>query len=398
MNTTSKLIGGVLLIAGTSIGAGLLALPVETGVFGFMPSVVVLVSCWVATLFAAFFMLEANLWLPQDSNLISMAQETLGRPGKLLAWISYLLLLYALMVAYLSGMNSLIVHSVSDNFGFQLSPLISSCSLVLVFGVFLYFGTKPIDYLNRMLLFGMGSCFIALIFTLTPSIKPALLKPATFHGFWTALPVIVTTFGYQIVIPSVRRYLKSDVRTMVITIVLGSTIPLLIYLVWEFMILGVIPIHGDHGLTEILSTGQPAIGLTTSLQGLLHAEWIGTVAKFLSFFVIATSFIGVSLSLFDFLCDGFHIDRHHAGRFIMLGATFIPPIIFTLRYPGAFMAALGYAGILVAVLLIIIPVSMVISGRYYRNEPHIFRTPGGLVSITLLLIFALSVIFIELFS
>ncbi len=60
------------------------------------------------------------------------------------------------------------------------------------------------------------------------------------------------------------------------------------------------------------------------------------------------------------------------------------------------MVALGYAGILVAVLLIIMPVAMVISGRYFRNEPKDFTTPGGLISISLLLLFALTVIVVEL--
>ena len=36
MNT--KIIGGTLLVAGTAIGAGMLALPVLTGMAGFVPS------------------------------------------------------------------------------------------------------------------------------------------------------------------------------------------------------------------------------------------------------------------------------------------------------------------------------------------------------------------------
>lgn len=398
MNNFNRLVGGILLISGTSIGAGLIALPVETGTYGFLSSALILSTCWLATLFAALFMLEANLWCKDDSNLISMAQETLGPIGRALAWLSYLLLLYALMVAYLSGMNSLVVTSFNQLFHIQLSSLSASSLLITIFGLVLYFGTGPLDYLNRIFILGFIITFFSLVFTLSPELKPHLLRQATYYNSWLTLPVIVTTFGYQIVIPSVRKYLHSDVKHLVKVIVIGSTIPLAVYLIWELIILGVVPAHGSHSLDKILTTGQPAIGLTTSLENLLHAPWIGTIAKFLSFFVIATSFIGVSLSLFDFLCDGFHIHkRSQLSKLPIAIGTFIPPLIFTLYYPGAFMAALGYAGILVAVLLIIIPVSMVISGRYVRNEPKVFTTPGGLISIALLLLFALTVIIVQLF-
>lgn len=398
MNNFNRLLGGVLLISGTSIGAGLIALPVETGTYGFLPSALILFICWLATLFAALYMLEANLWCKDDSNLISMAEETLGPVGRGVAWLSYLLLLYALMAAYLSGMNSLLVTSFHQLFDVQLSSLSASSILITLFGLVLYFGTKPLDYLNRIFILGFIVTFFALIFTLSSELKPQLLKQTKFHSSWLVLPVIVTTFGYQIIIPSVRRYLDSDVKDLVKVIIIGSTIPLAVYLIWELITLGVIPPHGTHGLDKILSTGQPAIGLTISLEGLLHAPWIGTIAKFLSFFVIATSFIGVSLSLFDFLCDGFHVHKKSKlSKLPITIGTFIPPLFFTLYYPGAFIVALGYAGILVAVLLIIMPVSMVISGRYFRNEPKVFTTPGGLFSITLLLAFALSIVVIELF-
>ncbi|MCB1828106.1 MAG: hypothetical protein KDH94_06730, partial [Coxiellaceae bacterium] len=282
-------------------------------------------------------------------------------------------------------------------FGIDLPPVLSASGLMLLFAVILYCGTRFADYLNRIFMIGLAGCFIALLATLSPNVKLTLLRPASYQGLWVTLPVIVTTFGYQIVIPSVRRYLDDNIKQLVKVIIVGSTIPLLTYIAWELLILGVIPYRGTHGLKVILATGQPAIGLTQSLQGLLQAQWIGSVAKFLSFFVIATSFIGVSLSLFDFLCDGFRIERNHVNKLLITAVTFIPPIFFTLLYPTAFMAALGYAGILVAVLLIIIPIAMVISGRYYRHEPPTYRTPGGIISITTLLLFAIAVIIIELF-
>ena len=109
----SRFIGGILLIIGTSIGAGMLALPIANAATGFWQSSIFLFLCWVFMTLGAFFILEANLYLPKGKNMISMAQATLGNYGLLIAWVSYLFLLYTLLSAYISGgtdiLNSLLL-------------------------------------------------------------------------------------------------------------------------------------------------------------------------------------------------------------------------------------------------------------------------------------------------
>ena len=46
--------------------------------------------------------------LPEESNIISMAKGTIGLPGQIIAWISYLLLLYALLCAYIAGASAVL--------------------------------------------------------------------------------------------------------------------------------------------------------------------------------------------------------------------------------------------------------------------------------------------------
>jgi len=92
-----KLLGSILLIVGTSIGAGMLALPIATAQLGFFGSLILLLICWFVMTAGALLLLEVNLWLPQNSNLISMAKATIGPIGQIVAWITYLLLLYYLL-------------------------------------------------------------------------------------------------------------------------------------------------------------------------------------------------------------------------------------------------------------------------------------------------------------
>jgi tyrosine-specific transport protein len=391
MNNVNRLLGAILLIAGTSIGAGMLALPVVTAEYGFIPTLALFVICWAGTTMAALVMLEANLWFPVEANLISMSKETLGKWGEGVSWAVYLLLLYSLMSAYLTGMNELLEHGLMA-FNIQLSPLGGSIILISLFGIIIYLGVTTIDYINRLLMAGLLVSYLTLVFLISPHVELARLAPLQIKNSWVALPIIITSFGYQIIIPSLRSYLNSDVKKIRLAIIIGSFIPLCIYLLWEILILGVLPLNGPNGLLTILESGQPATGVTLALEKILNHPFIGTVASFLAFYAIATSFIGVSLSLFDFLGDGFHIKKTKFGRFLIACITFIPPLIFAFTYPHGFIIALGFAGIFVAILLIILPTIIVISGRYWKKIPSHYRIFGGLTALIALILFSLMII------
>ena len=89
---TGTLFGGALLVAGTTIGGGMLALPILTGLGGFFPALVIYVLCWLFMATTALLFVEVFLWSPKEVNIISMAEMTMGGVGKVIAWILYLFL------------------------------------------------------------------------------------------------------------------------------------------------------------------------------------------------------------------------------------------------------------------------------------------------------------------
>src|SRR5579863_4183924 len=99
----NKTIGGILLVAGTTIGGGMLSLPITTAKSGFVYSTFLFIVCWALMTFTAFLTLEVNLCFPKNSHIVSMAKQTLGKPGEWIAWSAYLLLLYAVVSAYIAG-------------------------------------------------------------------------------------------------------------------------------------------------------------------------------------------------------------------------------------------------------------------------------------------------------
>ena len=87
----SKMLGGILLIAGTSIGGGMLGLPIATAKSGIVHSSLLFVICWILMTFTALLTLEVNICFPKQSNVISMARATLGKGGAFICWTVYLL-------------------------------------------------------------------------------------------------------------------------------------------------------------------------------------------------------------------------------------------------------------------------------------------------------------------
>lgn len=392
-----KLLGGVLLVAGTTIGAGMLALPIETGMAGFFPSLSLLVVYWAYMTFTALLMLEVALWMEGDTNLITMAHNTLGKWAEILAWGAYLFLLYALSTAYIVGSGTIITNLFSAATGYNLPLWSGALPLLALFSYLVYQGVRSVDYVNRAFMVGLAIAYVLIVFFVSPHVEKELIDHTDWKFLFFGISLVAVSFGYHIIIPTLKRYLDGDVALLRRAILIGSAIPLLIYIVWNFVSLGVIPVTGEHGLTEAYAQGEHATTLIAQILGDGH-ENIALVAHMLAFCAIITSFLGVTLSLRDFLADGLHIKKTAKGKLILDALTFIPPLLITIIGPRAFFTALEFAGGFgVTILLGLLPALMVWSGRYHKGySSERFKTPGGKPALIVVIAFSVLVVGIEL--
>lgn len=388
----SKTIGSALLIAGTCVGAGMLALPVAMAAAGFEYSVLLLIFCWLMMFCTGLLTLEANINLPCGANFIAMSKANLGKKGEAVTWLCYLLLLYSLIAAYLSGGGDLLADACHTIFKWQLPTWLASIPFLIIIGLFIYSGTKLVDYLGRLLMFGLLAAYALLIAIATPHENISMLTVGHAKYLFAALAIVVASFGYHVIIPSLRIYLKDDVKKLKKTIFLGSLIPLVIYIIWEFIVFGIIPVHGPHGLLVMLKIGDPASQLTNDLAIITSNKLIPISARFFVIFAITSSFLGIAYSLFDFLADGFNIKKTPPGKALLLLLTFLPPLIFVLLYPKGFLIALSYAGIFVAILHGILPTLMVWVGRRKRGATLCYKVFGGNILLSIVILFSVLII------
>ncbi len=387
--THGSVFGGTLLIAATTIGVGMLALPIATGQGGFLPAISIYFLCWLFMLCTGLLLLEVCLWLPKDANLISMAGNILGPVGKAVCWLVYLFLFVTVMIAHVTGGGE-ILHSI---LGIH-SPAISAILYVIIFSPVAYLGATSVNKLNTILLTGaIVTYFLFILFSHTYT-DFTLLKRADWPKAFLALPVVFTAFTYQVIIPTLTTYMDRNVKKIRLAIFLGTTIPLVVYLVWEMLILAIVP---HTGLMEALLKGENAV---QPLQTVTGNSILFQVGKAFAFFTLTTSYIALALAFIDFLADGLNIKKKGGNKVVLCFMVFVPPTLISITYPNLFLSALSYAGgYSCAILFGLFPPLMAWVGRYRKHyNSHSKQLFGGKGMIVLLTLFVAFEIVIQVFN
>lgn len=379
----SKFIGGILLIVGTSIGGGMLALPVSIAEVGFTNSIFFLITCWLVMTSGALLILEVNLRLPAGSNMVSMARSTLGLSGQIIAWITYLFLLYALLAAYISG-GSDVLNGLLTHVNLILPSWLTSSLFTGVFSLIIYKGIRAVDYINRGLMFGKLGVYILLLFIISPHVDLASLSGGSINAITGPLMILIASFGFASIVPSLRDYFQDDIASLRKMIIYGSLIPLICYILWDAVIMGVVQREGSGGLLELMSSEHATSGLTNALSHSVENTWIMAFFGFFTSICMITAFLGVSIGLFDFLADGLAFKKTGVQGKGTLALTFIPPLAVVVISPGVYLHALNYGGICCVILLLLLPSLMAWKARKIDNTPALQLVPGG--NITLLTI------------
>jgi tyrosine-specific transport protein len=392
-----SLIGATLLVAGTSIGGGMLALPVTTCRGGFFPSLLLLLICWVFMTSTGLLMLEVNLWMKEkDAHVISMSSRFLGPLGKAIAWITYLFIGYASLVAYIAGGGALLQEAFNAITGLNFETWACALIFICIFGFIIDLGAKLVGKINAILVASMVIAYIFLVGFGIKEIKPDLL----FHSKWCdlvgATPIVLTVFSFQCIVPSLTIYLKRDIRALRIAIIAGTLITCLVYIIWELLILGTVPLEGNNSLTHALLKGEPA---TDFYKLAVNNSLVSLFAGFFAFFALATSFLGLGLGLFDFLADGLKLEKKGKNKIVLALIIIIPSLFFALVYERAFLVALDTSGGFGdAILNGILPVLMVFVGRYWMKQKGEFTFPGGKWSLGVIILFYIGVLALEVYQ
>jgi tyrosine-specific transport protein len=393
---SGSLLGGVLLITGSCVGAGMLALPILSGLAGFFPSVTMFLCAWAFMTATGLLMVEVNGWFKGRANIISMAGHSLGKWGRFLGWTLYLFLFYSLLVAYISAVGSLASTYLETYFSWKAPSWFGSFFFVLLFGTVAYLGTRTVDHWNRVLMVGKIMCYVLMVVIGFDYLQPHLLARSEASFAFFSLPALIVAFGYHNMIPTLTSYMQGDLKKVRLTILIGSLFALVIYLIWNLVVLGIVPAEGEWGLIQSWRLGRQA---SDAVTGIVGVSWLSQFAEGLALFSLLTSFMAQTLALVHFLADGFKVQREKQESISLCMLALLPPLLCSLIYPQLFILALNFAGGICAVILFgILPVLMVWTGRYIKKVPSPYQVFGGRPLLVAVFLFAIFILFFQISS
>ncbi|WP_341527762.1 aromatic amino acid transport family protein [Nostoc sp. UHCC 0302] len=389
-----SVLGSTALIAGTTVGAGILALPAVTLPSGIVPSTVLLITVWLYALVSGLLIAEVTLNAMRlegrpSVGLLGVVEKTLGKLGARIAGGAYLFMHYALLVAYITQGGDILVSAIAKVCGVEnLVPAwVGTTTFTLLFGGIMYLGRERfIQKLNSAFVGIVIVSFFGLLLIGGGHITSTQFLFQNWTALGSAVSVICVTLFYHNVVPVVVSQLEGDVRKIRKSIVIGSMIPLIMFLAWNVVILGSV----SSEIVEGISAGKTVFDPLQILRSGGAGEVLGVLVSVFSEFAIVTSFIGFVYGLLDFFKDVSLISQgESSNRLPLYSLVLFPPMTFGTLNPSIFFVALDYTGTFsISVLGGIIPALMSWKQRQEQenlNSKEQQLVPGGKVTLIVMI-------------
>lgn len=366
-----KQIGSIMMVAGTCIGSGMIALPMVLVKLGLIPSLVLMLVIWGIMYYTSLVSLELNLQARHGLSLGALGKYFSGRVAELIGTISIKLLSYALLAVFIYGGASVLQNLM--NSGVSMMDIESwyagIAALVLLLPI------KLVDHINRILFIGLIGVAAILVIGLASMISfknLPLVAPsyANISSLYPIIPVVFTSFGFQVIFHTLTNYCNRNVKVLKRAFFWGSLIPAIVYIVWTFSTLTVV-YHESPAFYEQMSLGKVSVGdLIEELSTIAKWQSVQLLVWWVSLLAIVTSVIGVGVGLCDSLNAMMEERVPNAMLRKILAAviTILPAYVVAVLVPNAFIAVLGFAGMILVVIAILLPVYLLYKGKIRKQD------------------------------
>ncbi|MCP3968608.1 MAG: hypothetical protein GY750_20020 [Lentisphaerae bacterium] len=328
------------LITGNLIGAGILGLPVNTGIDGMIPSLVAMVVFGGAMFFSAVVLgKEAIESREENFNFPSLYQKYTGNIGKWVAILANMLILYGLLTAYLTGGSTIVckIFDISEGF----AKLVLVAIFLLLSGLTLS-GNRIIHRFNAILMILLWGSFAIIVFIGQRHVDPVRLTHAEWGFLPVAIPIIVTAFHFHNIIPNVCHSLDWNIKAVAKAMLIGMIIGFLMNAIWIQVGIGMLPLAG--GETSIIHCYQNNIPANVPMAGIVNSNTFTLFSMLFALLAIATSFVANGIGLLGFNRDLLFNFLKVKSNWVVNCVTFLPPLVIALLYPDIFLKAINVVG------------------------------------------------------
>ena len=359
MKNSGKLIGTIFIVAGTTIGASMLALPLVAAKVGMAWAFVLMVASWAFMLTNAHIILRMMAPYPKSATFRSIAKDALGPMGKHVITGAMMFLFYSLLSAYGAGATNILLGY------FPIGQNLMTTLLFLGLGSMILWSDALTDYLNRILFTSLLVFVLVAMFPLwgimTSTPLELSFKAPAHRELLTALLIYITSFGFHGSIASLVKYNDKNMARLKKAFFWGTLLAVVLYIIWMMMTVSILSVPNLHEVSHViehltLKTGKP---------------WVGGALSLFALVAILTSFIGVGMGL----SNDFHdlLKRVKLPQKLLQGfLTFLPPyLLLIFNASSVFIKALEYAGVALMFIAVLMPNLIVLT---LMNKKHLEHT------------------------
>jgi len=374
-----KQTGAIMLIAGTCIGSGMIALPMLLAKIGIIPSILLMLIIWFFVYYTSLVNIELNLQAGTGTSLGALGRKFSGKIAEAVGTTSFKLLSYSLLSVYIYGGSSVLQKMLSSWFiqEYSFDHIASLYALAAI--ALLLLPLKVLDYLNRLLFIGLLAVVAILVTGLLSSIHwhhlPLFAENYRDLSIWRAIiPVAFTAFGFQVIFHTLTNFCNKDVKILKCAFFWGSLIPAFIYILWTCSILGAV--HQDNpDFYNQMVTGKVEVGdLIKQLSNIAKWSFVQLLVWWISLLAIVTSILGVGMGLQDSIKSMLpsKIENLNSGKILSAIITILPAYGLAILIPNAFIAVLGFAGMILVVIAILLPIYLLYKAKIANfNYPEL---------------------------
>ncbi|PTN31376.1 tryptophan/tyrosine permease [Desulfonatronum sp. SC1] len=351
-------IAAAALIAGNLVGAGILGLPINTGLAGLWPSLLAMVAGGAMMFLTAQILGDqAARSRSETFDYPSLYETFLGSTGKWAAIAANMIILYGLLTAYFTGGAKIVASLLGMEAQQTLVTLLFAVPLITLTCINL----SLIQRLNTMLVLILAGTFALLVFMGGGHIDASRMSYTDWAFLPATLPIIVTAFHFHNIIPTVTANLRWDMATFRRAVLLGMLLAFVMNALWVTVGIGVIPLTGENSILDAWKTNTPA---TVPMGAIIQSTSFTLFASFFALVAICTSFLANGLGLLSFLRDLTLNTFGVNNRLLVVALTFLPPLAIGLIYPDIFLKALDIVGgVGIVILFGILPTLIVLMDR-----------------------------------
>ncbi|MFO8016651.1 MAG: aromatic amino acid transport family protein [Candidatus Woesearchaeota archaeon] len=357
----------VATMVGCIVGAGIFGVPYVIAQAGFLTGVLTIIVLGLVVLMIYLYLGEVVLRTRGRHQLTGYAEIYLGRWGKRIMAFSMVFGIYGSLTAYLIGEGSAISSILGG------PQAIYTLLFFIVAAAIVYAG---LGALEKSELFTMTLIFIVtiiiIVFT-SPHIEMPNLSGFSISRFFVPYGVILFSYLGMMSIPEVREILEHDKRKMKKAVFAGMAIPIILNLVFSFVIVGAV------GLSRFNSMA-PNDRIATIALGEVVMPSLFVIANIFAVFAMFTSFIAVAFALKEMFIYDYNIDRR-----LSWALTCFIPLFIALSGLTTFVEALGVVGVVAGGIDSILIVLMFHRAKSMGNRKPEYSVTGHPLLSTLII-------------